>query len=170
MVEKDGDARLEGTAGSAPAEGQGRPSLTLKKRIAAPAAKVFAAWTDPALMARWFGPHETRVESAEADPRVGGRFRVVMYEVEGEAAGERHEVSGSYLAVVPAEKLVFTWSWVTTPERESLVTVTFKAVPGERGEACIVTLLHERFFDAAARDGHAHGWSGALERLEALFD
>lgn len=150
-------------------EALGRPSLTLKKRIKASPAAVFAAWTQPALMAHWFGPHFTRCESAEADPRVGGRFRVVMREVEGETAGERHEVSGRYLEVLPGERLVFTWAWVSTPERESLVTVTFKALPGDAGEECLLTLLHERFFDEAARDGHGRGWRESLERLERLF-
>ena len=37
------------------------------------------------------------------------------------------------------------------------------------GEGTELTLIHERFFDEAARDGHREGWSGALDKLEALF-
>ena len=33
----------------------------------------------------------------------------------------------------------------------------------------ILTLLHEQFFDEAARDGHKRGWSGSLDKLEKLF-
>jgi uncharacterized protein YndB with AHSA1/START domain len=138
-----------------------RPSLTLVRRLKASPARVYAAWTRPEIMAAWFGPHRTRVESAESDPRVGGRFRVVMREDNG----ERHDVSGTFLEVEPERRLVFTWAWITTPERESLVTVTFRPV----GDGTELTLLHERFADEAARAGHEGGWTQALERLESLL-
>ncbi len=67
--------------------------------------------------------------------------------------------------MVPNEKLVFTWAWHTTPERESLVTITVRP----DGAGSILTLLHEQFFDEAARDGHKRGWSGSLDKLEKLF-
>jgi uncharacterized protein YndB with AHSA1/START domain len=112
-------------------------------------------------MALWWGPRNTRVERAEADARVGGRFRVVMREDDG----ERHEVSGTYSVVEPGRRLAFSWAWVTTPERESRVTVSFLPVDG----GTEVTLIHEGFADQAARDGHEGGWSEAFERLaEAL--
>ncbi len=33
----------------------------------------------------------------------------------------------------------------------------------------LLTLLHEQLFDEAARDGHTHGWTGSLVKLEAYF-
>ena len=48
---------------------------------------------------------------------------------------------------------------------QALVTVTFKP----DGTGTILTLLHERFFDAEARDRHQHGWAGALVKLEKMF-
>ena len=47
-----------------------RPSLTIVRRIKASPAKVYAAWTKPELMARWWGPDAGPVLSAQADPRV----------------------------------------------------------------------------------------------------
>ena len=61
-----------------PAIAPQKPSLTLVRRLKAPPAKVYAAWTDPALMARWWGPDAGPVLSAEADVRPGGRFSVVF--------------------------------------------------------------------------------------------
>ena len=43
------------------------PSLTLVRRIKAPPARVWAAWTRPELLAGWWGPHHTRVETAEVE-------------------------------------------------------------------------------------------------------
>lgn len=138
-----------------------KPSLTIKRRIKAPPAKIFAAWTQPQALAVWFGPEQIRDSHAEIDARVGGRFRVVMNATDG----ERHEVGGVYREVVQNEKLVFTWAWVTTPERESLVTVQLKS----EGDATLLMLTHEQLFDEKTRDGHHHGWTGSLDKLEKLF-
>ena len=116
-----------------------KPSLTLKRRINAAPARVYAAWTDPSKMALWLGPHGTVGTSAATDVRVGGRFHIQLRMDDG----QEHNASGVYREVMPGEKLVFTWSWRSTPERESLVTLTFKP----DGAGTLFTLLHEQFFD-----------------------
>ena len=140
-----------------------KPSLTLKRRIKASPAQVFSAWTDPKKIAHWFGPTETVPNSvrAELDARTGGRFTVAFKTGDG----EQHQVGGIYREVVPHSRLVFTWAWHTTPERESLVTITL----APDGAGTLLTLHHEQFFDQKARDGHEHGWTGTLDKLEALF-
>ncbi len=138
-----------------------QPSLTLKRRLNAAPEKVYAAWTEPSQIVQWFGPTGAEVLSAEMDVRVDGRFRVIFTTPDG----ENHNVSGTYLEVVPARKLVFTWMWITLPDRQSQVTVSLKP----DGDGCMLTLTHEKFFDEAARDGHNRGWSGSLDKLEAYF-
>jgi uncharacterized protein YndB with AHSA1/START domain len=144
-----------------PAVAAVKPSLTIKRRFNAPPAKVFAAWTDPEKIVRWMGPGEVKALSAESNPRVGGRYHWSMRA----PSGEQHDVSGVFREVIPNEKLVFTWAWKTTPERESLVTLTFKPDSG----GTLMTLMHEQFFDEDARDRHQGGWNGALEKLEKLL-
>ena len=138
-----------------------KPSLTLKRRLNAPPERVYAAWTDPEKLKRWFGPEQIETLRADADARVGGRFRIVMRGTDG----EEHDVSGVYREVVPNERIVFTWEWRSTPERESLVTVVIKP----EGAGSLLTLVHEQFFDEAARDRHEHGWIGCLDKLERYF-
>jgi uncharacterized protein YndB with AHSA1/START domain len=143
-----------------------KPSVTLKRRLNAAPAQVYAAWTNPAQLARWFGPADTIEGSvkAELDVRVGGRFRASFTGcMDGNT--EYHEVGGVYREVVPNEKLVFSWAWHTMPERESLVTITIKP----DGAGSLLTLHHEQFFDQAAADGHSRGWSGSLDKLEKFF-
>ncbi|MGZ3308880.1 MAG: SRPBCC family protein [Xanthobacteraceae bacterium] len=135
-----------------------KPSLTLKRRLSASPAKVYGAWTDAAKISRWFGPENAEILHAEADVRVGGRFRIVFRGPDG----EEHDVGGIYREVVPNERLVFTWAWRTTPERESLVTVALK----RDGEGTLLTLMHDQFFDEAARDRHGRGWNETLDKLE----
>jgi uncharacterized protein YndB with AHSA1/START domain len=138
------------------------PSLILRRRINASAAKVYAAWTQAAQLMRWMHPLDTICLHAEADVRPGGRFRVLMRSPDG----EEHDVSGTYLEVVPEAKLVFTWAWRSTPERESRVTVTLRA----DGSTTELMLRHERLFDEATRDSHREGWSSALDHLVELFE
>jgi uncharacterized protein YndB with AHSA1/START domain len=107
------------------------------------------------------GPGEVAVLSAESDARTGGRYRWVMKT----PAGEVHDVSGVYREVIANEKLVFTWAWKSTLERESLVTLTFTA----DGGGTLMTLTHEQFFDEEARDRHNQGWTGAMPKLEAYL-
>jgi predicted dithiol-disulfide oxidoreductase (DUF899 family)/uncharacterized protein YndB with AHSA1/START domain len=139
-----------------------KPSLTLKRRLKAPPAKVFRAWTDAEQILCWWGPAGTEVLTAETDARSGGRFHVTFRTPDG----EEHGVGGMFREVVPNEKLVFTWAWRSTPERQSLVTVT--CTPD--GEGTLLTLFHEQFFDKPARDGHEAGWTETLERLAAYLD
>ncbi len=75
--------------------------------------------------------------------------------------GEPHDVSGTYREVVPQRRLVFTWAWISTAERVSQVTLSFEPT----GKGTRFTLLHEQFFDMAARDGHERGWGGSMEKL-----
>ena len=135
-----------------------KPSLTIKRRFKTPPAKVFSAWTDPKKVMLWMGPRDVKAVYAEGDARKGGRYRWVMKSPDG----EEHDVSGVYREFIPNEKLVFTWAWKTMPERESLVTLTFK----RDGEGTLFTLHHEQFFNEDARDRHNAGWTSALEKLD----
>jgi uncharacterized protein YndB with AHSA1/START domain len=140
-----------------------KPSLTLKRRLKATPARVFQAWTDPEEIVRWFGPADAVASSvrAKVDVRPGGRYQMNFQTDDG----ERHQVGGVYREVVPDSRLVFTWAWHTTPERESLVTIML--VPD--GDGTLLTIHHEQFFDQKARDGHERGWTGTLDKLERLF-
>jgi uncharacterized protein YndB with AHSA1/START domain len=138
-----------------------KPSLTLQRRLNASPAKVFRAWTEPAQILKWMHPSGTEMLHAEVEARVEGRFQLVMRG----ADGAEHAASGRYLEVVPDAKLVFTWTWRSAPERESLVTVALRA----DGEGTLLTLTHEQFADEDSRDKHAAGWTSGLDGLERYF-
>ncbi|OXC73653.1 putative glutathione S-transferase-related transmembrane protein [Caballeronia sordidicola] len=112
---------------------------------------------------KWMHPNNNDVIHAEMDVRVGGRFRIIMRTPEG----EEHDVSGVFQEVVPDEKLVYTWAWRSTPERESLVTFMLHGEHG--GERTLLTLKHEQFADEAARDDHEGGWNHVLDELSRQF-
>ncbi len=134
-----------------------KPSLSLTRIYPVAPEKVWRAWTEPQALKQWFGPDEGKVSLAETDVRVGGRFHVIFSTLDG----EQHDVSGVYREVQPHRKLVFTWAWKSTPERESLVTLSFRP----SGSGTEFSMLHEQLFDVAARDRHEGGWTGSLAKL-----
>jgi uncharacterized protein YndB with AHSA1/START domain len=139
-----------------------RPSLTFTRRLNALPEKIYAAWTDPEKIIHWFGRADATASSfkADIDARVGGRFRISF-----STASEYYEVGGVYREVVPNARLVFSWAWHSTPERESQVTVVIKP----DGAGTLLTLHHEQLFDEAARAGHERGWTAGLDKLEHLL-
>jgi uncharacterized protein YndB with AHSA1/START domain len=139
-----------------------KPSLTLKRQLKAAPEKVYEAWTQPEQMILWWGvtPHP-KTPIAEIDLRVGGRFRIQFWGQND----EHHSASGVYREVVPNRRLVFSWSWQSTPERESQVTIDIK--PVDTGS--LLTLLHEQLFDEKSRDDHTRGWNVMLDNLEKVL-
>jgi uncharacterized protein YndB with AHSA1/START domain len=141
-----------------------KPFLTLARSYPVAPEKVWRAWTDPKAIKQWWGPGgKDAVSVAQLDVRVGGRFRIVF----GGPQGRDHEVQGVYKEVVPNRKLVFTWTWPnSTPERESLVTIVFKAAGG----GTELAFKHEQLFDETVRDNHKRGWSESLDKLGRFLE
>lgn len=125
---------------------------------------VFEAWTDPSVLARWFGPGRMTTPDAEIDARPGGAYRVTMED----AAGGRFVVAGTYREVDPPRRLQFTWRWEigVAYDFESLVTIELAPV----GQATELTLVHSGFPDAEAAAGHERGWNESVPKLVALLE
>ena len=82
-------------------------SLTLVRRIRARPAIVFDALITAEGIAQWWGPDAGPVLIAEADARVGGRYRVRFRLLDG----SEHESSGAYLELIRPERVVMSWLW-----------------------------------------------------------
>lgn len=132
--------------------------LRLERLLPAPIAEVFAAWTEAASIARWMSP--VGHAEVEIDPRVSGRFRVVMI-----GDDMRIEHTGKYLEFDPPRLLSFTWQSPYTGPVPSVVTVTLT----EDGNQTRLVLVHERLPKDQV-EAHAGGWASMVERLETLLD
>jgi uncharacterized protein YndB with AHSA1/START domain len=132
--------------------------------VEASAEDVFAAWTDPDILSRWFGPADVTVPEAELDPQPGGAYRFTMRN----ADGSTFVVGGTYREVDRPRRLQFTWRWESgVPHTfESLVTIELEPV----GEATELTLVHSGFPDPSSAASHEDGWNASLPKLQALFD
>lgn len=139
-----------------------KPRLTMTRRLKAPPSRVFDAFTRPDQVAIWFGMGAPETKDITLEPTVGGRYHFGFV---GQT-GERNDVIGVFKIVEPPSRLVFSWHWKSTPERESQVTVLF----APDGEGTLLTLTHEQFFDEAARDNHQKGWTYGLDNLQTLVE
>jgi uncharacterized protein YndB with AHSA1/START domain len=136
--------------------------LLIERTFDAPAALLFALWTDPAHFRRWMGPASFDCPHAEIDLRIGGRYRAMIRSAEH---GENW-FAGVYREIVPGQRLVFTFAWDNDGPStgvETLVTITFE----ERGGTTVQTFHQKPFRSVERRDSHVGGWNSAFDKLAA---
>jgi uncharacterized protein YndB with AHSA1/START domain len=136
------------------------PVLVVRRHIAVPRERVFEAWLDSESLAHWMGPETFNFTHATVtvDPRVGGRFRIVM---EGRTDGLDYEHRGEYLAIEPPSLLSFTWISRATDYQPTVVTIEFH----QRGTGTELVLTHRRLAPKAV-EAHREGWTDILRLLD----
>jgi uncharacterized protein YndB with AHSA1/START domain len=138
-------------------------ALHLERMLAASRPVVFAAHTDGAQLARWWGPTGFSAPDVDLDVRVGGRYRIAMQPPEG----VRFHLSGEFVVVEPPARLSFTFRW-EEPEpddRETAVDLGFD----DQGGATVLRVDHSGFATEGRRVLHEEGWIQSLDRLEELL-
>ena len=136
-------------------------AFRLRRRFAVPRENVFRAWTDPAVLNRWWCPPGWAPAEIEVDLRVGGAYRIGMRKGESDPPVY---VYGSFLEVQIPERLVYTWHWENAFEQmpQTRVTVEFMESSGTTE----VVLIHENLPEIAFCLRHRNGWMAAWERLD----
>lgn len=119
----------------------------------------FAAWTDSAQMAQWWGTSDHPGTAAEIDLRTDGAWRAGMTSPEG----EDHWAGGVYRTIDPPRELGFTFAWEAYPDSVSEVTITFTPVV----DGTTMT-FHQRLTvspETAAQ--YRAGWEETFDRIIA---
>jgi uncharacterized protein YndB with AHSA1/START domain len=145
---------MSGEAGAAPVAA----TLVVRRRIAASAAELFAAWTQPERLRLWWGPPGAVCTAAEVDLRVGGRYRIANRFADGTILW----ITGVFEEIEPPSRLAYTWRLESRAAQPERVSVQFVPLPDGTTE---VIVTHERIADESARAGHERGWQGCLEGL-----
>ena len=94
--------------------------IRIERVFDAPRDRVFATYTDPALIPEWWGPRGTTTIVDEMDVRTGGDWRFVMRNSDGSETGFR----GTYREVTPPERIVQTFEWEGMPGHVSVETAS----------------------------------------------
>ena len=138
----------------------GRYRVVTRRRMPAPREIVFEAWIDPKGIHEWMCPGDAVSAEATLDVRVGGSYRLVM-----KGKDKDHVHIGTYHAVEPPSKLVFTWAGAENPTEVTLVTVEFFP----HGDESELVLTHERFSKPDLAQRYENGWNTIAEKFAAYL-
>lgn len=141
--------------------------LVLERVVDVPRELVWAAWTRPEHLRKWFTPAPWTVADCEIDLRPGGIFRTVMRSPEG----KEFPNIGCYLEVVPNERLVWTDALLPgyRPAENPFMTAIITLKSQGKGTRYTAVAIHR---DDAGRKKHEEmgfyqGWGKALDQLVA---
>ena len=145
-------------------------ALRIVRRFAAPPERVFAAWTDPALAARWLfrGGPTSEAGRTELDARPGGAWTIT-----DRREGADYTASGEYLEVDPPRRLVFTFAMPQFSPNSDTITVELAA----DGDGTLMTFTQAggditdelRQTPPDAESGSATGWGWMFAGLDAVL-
>ncbi len=158
------------------------PALDLffERLVDLPPEKIWRAWTEPTLLMPWFCPKPWSVCACEIDLRPGGVFNTTMKSPEGQL----YPNQGTYLAVEPCKKLVWTNSLLPgfrpapplSPSALGAGAFHFTGMiflePVKTGTRYTAMVLHgnEEHRDTHAKMGFEAGWGIALDQLIAFME
>ncbi|AVZ40629.1 MULTISPECIES: SRPBCC domain-containing protein [unclassified Dietzia] len=142
------------------------PEFTITRTFDAPRETVWRAWTDPAVAARWWHPHEvtTPADSVAIDLRVGGRYTYLMID----PTGREWPAAGEYLEIREPDRLRFTWgSPGDDGDEVPVITVDLAEV----GDGHTLMTFHVAGLpDDRGSEHSAHdGWTEAFEELDGVL-
>lgn len=133
----------------------------------APRGHVWRAFTDPELLARWWG-RGNRLDIERLEVQRGGHWRFVEHHGEGVDGFE-----GRYREVMPQERIVWTFEWDGMPGYVAIDTVTFEELGDGRTRVVTLTLFHtteerDEMLKSGMEDGLSQSYA-ALDRLLATM-
>jgi uncharacterized protein YndB with AHSA1/START domain len=161
---------------TAPAAIDPQRDLVLERVVDVAPERVFAAWTRPELMKRWFTPKPWETTAAAIDLRPGGVFSTTMRGPDGtESSGD-----GCILEVVENRRLVWTsamgpgyrpLSQAEAAAAPFLFTAVITMEPEGAGTRYRAVAIHSDEAGARAHEqmGFHTGWGMALDQLVELM-
>ncbi|HZN88984.1 MAG TPA: SRPBCC family protein [Thermoleophilaceae bacterium] len=140
--------------------------IHIERIFDAPRDRVFATFTDPALVPEWWGPEGTTTIVDRMDVEAGGSWR---YVVKGDD-GSEHGFRGTYREVSPPERLVSTFEWEGMPGHVSVDISVFEDLGDGRTKIVTTSLFHtDEERDGMIASGMEAGLNETYNRLEALL-
>jgi uncharacterized protein YndB with AHSA1/START domain len=139
-------------------------TVNLHRVIATKPEKVYRAFLEPDAIASWLPPFGFLCTVHELQAKVGGTHRMSFRNF---TTGGSHSFGGTYLELVPNERLVYTDKF-DDPNLpgEMKVTVTLKAVTC----GTELTVVQEGIPDVIPADGCYLGWQDSLWKLAKLVE
>lgn len=144
---------------------EGLPFAEFEREFDAPVEAVFRAHSEPDLLKQWLGPHGYDMEIDTYDFRIGGRYRYIHRNPEG----EEYAFSGVFHSIRENELAIQTFEFEGFPDVVSLDHLVFE----DLGDGRTRLLGHSVFPSLEARDGMVEsgmetGMAEGYERLDKI--
>jgi uncharacterized protein YndB with AHSA1/START domain len=101
----------------------GKHDILMSREFDARRELVFRAYTDPALVARWWGTNDATTTVDVMEVKKGGIWRYIQRD----ADGNEYAFNGVYHDIAAPERLVYTFEFEGMPGHVLLETITFEA-------------------------------------------
>ncbi len=135
--------------------------VRIERIFNAPRERVWRAFTEPDLVAQWWGRGNKLVIERMEVTR-GGHWRFVEHSPDGV-----HGFEGRYREVTPPERIVWTFEWDGMPGYVAIDTVTFEDLGDGRTRVVTTSLFHT----TEERDGMlSSGMEAGLSQSYAALD
>ena len=109
--------------------------FAIERIYKAPPARVFSAWADPAVKARWFvGPEDWTLIERTLDFRVGGQELL-----HGRFAARETHFRAQFHSIVVDARIVFAYDMHLSGQHHSVSLATVELAPSGRGTRLIFT-------------------------------
>jgi len=137
--------------------------------IAAPPARVFAAFLDPAALVEWLPPAGMSGRFERFDPRPGGGYRLVLTYADatgapGKSTADSDVVEARFVEIVPNERVVGAADFESDdPAFGGTMTMTWSVTPTEGGTR--VDFVATNVPDGISAEDHAAGLASSLDGL-----
>ncbi|MCA9904324.1 MAG: SRPBCC family protein [Anaerolineae bacterium] len=143
----------------------GMHSIVMSRTFDAPRALVFKAFTDPALLPKWWGPRYLTTAVDAMDVRFGGVWRYIQRD----ADGNEYRFRGVFHDIVAPERLAFTFEFEGMPGHVLLETVTFEERDGKTlvTDTSVFQSVDDR--DGMLQSGMEGGASDSWDRMAELL-
>ena len=137
--------------------------LEIKRTLPAAPRAVFAAFTDPNELAKWWGPEGFTVPSLEFNPRVGASYRIEMQP----PAGDPFYITGEFRAVDTPSRLAFTFVY-EPPDPDDVTTVADLSFR-DLGGSTEIAFTQGPFKTEERRALHQGGWTDSFDKLDRVL-
>jgi uncharacterized protein YndB with AHSA1/START domain len=142
--------------------------LHLKRVFAAPRELVFKAWSDPEIVAEWWGPKHFTSTVKKWEMRGGGEIYVTMHAPDG----VDYPMGGKFIEVYPPYRFHFTATALDKDGKvifENWNSVFFEEVDGGTQITLDVHVMSETEGAEMYLKGMRQGWSMSLDKLDELL-
>ena len=150
-------------------------TVVITREFAAPVEKVWAAWTEPEQIKKWWGPKTFTAPTVQMDFREGGNY---FFSMQSDVWADGREMfsTGTYKEIVPMRKIVCTDSFAD--EQGKVVSASYYGMPAEIPLELEVTVEFEVLGNghtkmtlthvgmiASETDDMTNGWNESFDKL-----